>query len=273
MSQNIHPTAIIGDGVKLGSGVCIGPFCHINGDVTINDGSRLVSHVVILAGAGGKATIGKNNTFHPFTCIGNVPQDLKFKNEQSVLEIGDNNTFRENVTVHIGTEAGGFYTKIGSGNLLMVGTHIAHDVIMGNDNILSNSVGVAGHVKIGNRVVIGGMTGIHQFCEIGDVAMIGGFSALRGNVPPFAMILGDSVRGVNIIGMTRKGYSKSDINVMMKIYRRLFVASETGSNFGKRLSELKKDYSDSNVAGEFFAFIEKTANSKMSLCKGKDFDN
>ncbi len=271
MSHNIHPTAIIGRDVKIGSDVHVGPFCNIDGRVEIGDGSRLISHVCIFAGSSGFTKIGKSNIFHPFTCIGNLPQDLKFKNEESFLEIGDNNVFRENVTVHIGTEAGGFYTKIGSGNLLMVGTHIAHDVVMGDNNILSNCVGVAGHVRIGSRVVIGGMTGIHQFCQIGDVAMIGGASALRGNVPPFSMIIGDSIRGVNIIGMTRKGYNKTDVNVMMKIFRRLFITS-SDDNFNKRLIELKKDYSNIPVANEFFDFVDAASNSKMSLCRGRDFE-
>ena len=261
----VHSTSIIGKDVKLGNNVKIGPFCNIDGNIEINDNCNIISHVCIFSGSG-KTIIGSNNTFHPFGTIGNLPQDLKFKNEESFLQIGDNNVFRESVTVHIGTEVGGYWTKIGSNNLFMVSSHIAHDVVIGDNNIIANSVGIAGHVKVGSRTVIGGMSGIHQFCTIGDVAMIGGGSMIRGDVPPFAMTVNESIRGVNIIGMTRKGYQKSEINIMIKIYRDLFSSS---SNFEKRLNDLKKQYSNTESAKYLFDFIDQSQQGKMGLCKGQ----
>ena len=261
----VHASSIIGNGVVLGEGVEVGPFCHIEGNIVIGDGTHIISHACIYSGFG-KTTIGKNNVFHPFTCIGNTPQDLKFAKEESFVEIGDNNTFRESVTVHLGTEVGGFLTKIGSGNLFMVGAHVAHDVIIGDGNIFANNVGLAGHVKVGSRVVIGGMSGVHQFCTIGDVAMIGGGSMIRGDVPPFAMIMDGIIRGVNIIGMTRKGYTKQDTNIMIKIYRELF---SEGSNFDKRLAEAKKNYAAAECAQFLFNFIDQSQQGKMGLCKGQ----
>jgi len=261
----IHQTSIVGSNVVLGRGVYIGPFCNIDGNIYIGDGCKIISNVCIFSGFG-KTTIGKNNVFHPFCTIGNTPQDLKFKNEESFLEIGDNNVFRESVTVHLGTEVGGFFTKIGSGNLFMVGSHVAHDVIIGDGNIFANTVGIAGHVKIGNRSVIGGMTGIHQFCTIGDIAMIGGGSMIRGDVPHYAMISENSIRGVNIIGMTRKGYSKTDTNIMIKIYRLLFSKE---SNFDKRLVEVKKEYMNIECAKYFFDFIDNSQVGKIGLCRAR----
>jgi len=155
----IHKTAIVSDKAQISKNVEIGAFCVIGDNVKIDEGTILKSHVVI----DGNTTIGKNNIIFPFATVGLVPQDLKFAGEQSQLIIGDNNTIREHVTIHLGTQDGGMITKIGNNCLLMVGVHIAHDCLIGNNVILANNATLAGHVHVGNNVVIGGLSAVHQF--------------------------------------------------------------------------------------------------------------
>ena len=209
MMSLVHPNSFISEKVQLGDNVKIGPYCYIDGDITIQDNTELKSHVVI----SGKTTIGKNNKFYPFSNIGCDPQDLKFNGEDSELVIGDNNIFRENTTISKGTKDGGMKTIIQNNNLFMTGVHIAHDCIIGNENIFVNQVTLGGHVNIMNNVVVGGLSAIIQFVTIGSYSMIGGMSGIDKNVLPFSLAIGNraKLRGLNLVGIRRKDFDKSEI--------------------------------------------------------------
>ena len=201
MSQ-VHPNSFISKDVELGSNVIIGPFCYLNGNIKIDNNTKLKSHVTI----SGKTSIGKNNIFYPFSNIGCDPQDLKFKGEDSELIIGNNNIFRENTTISKGTKDGGMKTIIKNNNLFMTGVHIAHDCKIGNENIFVNKVTLGGHVNIMNNVVVGGLSAIIQFVTIGSYSMIGGMSGIDKNVLPFSLAIGNraKLRGLNLVGIRRK---------------------------------------------------------------------
>ena len=216
MMSQIHKSSYISKNVQLGKDVIIGPFCHLEGDIIINDNTELKSHVVLT----GKTSIGSNNIFYPFSSIGCDPQDLKFKGEESELIIGNNNIFRENVTISRGTLDGGMKTIIHNNNLFMTGVHIAHDCIIGNENIFVNQVTLGGHVNIMNNVVVGGLSAIIQFVTIGSYSMIGGMSGIDKNVLPFSLAKGNraKLRGVNLVGIRRKNFDKNQISRINDIH-------------------------------------------------------
>jgi UDP-N-acetylglucosamine acyltransferase len=214
---SIAPTAILADGVE------VGPFCLIGPHVTLGPGNKLLSHVVIT----GHTTIGKNNSFHPHCTIGGAPQDLKYKDGPCCLEIGNNNSFRESVTIHIGTEHGGGLTSVGSGNLLMVNAHLGHDVRLGDHCVIANNVMFAGHVVCGNNVAIMGGVGIHHFVSIGDFAYIAAYARIHHDVPPFVKVADDDkIRALNTIGLRRAGFPEPDIQALEEATRRLFIGRE-----------------------------------------------
>ncbi|MFQ5508903.1 MAG: acyl-ACP--UDP-N-acetylglucosamine O-acyltransferase [Leptospirillia bacterium] len=216
----IHPTAIIDPKAQLGDQVRIGPYSVIGPDVVIGDGCDIGSHVVI----DGRTTLGSGNRIFPHNAIGLAPQDLKFKDEPSRLEIGDNNTFREFMTVHIGTEGGGMLTRIGSDNLFMAYVHIAHDCIIGSGCILANAVTLAGHVTVGDRAVIGGITPVHQFNRIGEGAMVGGGSVVTEDISPYCLAVGNRavLRGLNLVGLKRQGLNREQIRILKQAYAMIF---------------------------------------------------
>ena len=218
MMSQVHPNSFISKEVQLGNNVKIGPFCNINGNIKIDNDTELKSHVSIT----GQTTIGKNNIFYPFSNIGCDPQDLKFKGEESELIIGDNNIFRENVTVSKGTLEGGMKTIIQNDNLFMTGVHIAHDCIIGNQNIFVNQVTLGGHVNIINNVVVGGLSAIIQFVTIGSYSMIGGMSGIDKNVLPFSLAIGNraKLRGLNLVGIRRKNFDRSEIKRINEIHEK-----------------------------------------------------
>ena len=218
MMSQVHPNSFISKDVELGSNVIIGPFCCLNGNIKIDNNTELKSHVTI----SGKTSIGKNNIFYPFSNIGCDPQDLKFKGEDSDLIIGNNNIFRENTTISKGTKDGGMKTIIKNNNLFMTGVHIAHDCIIGNENIFVNQVTLGGHVNIMNNVVVGGLSAIIQFVTIGSYSMIGGMSGIDKNVLPFSLAIGNraKLRGLNLVGIRRKNFDKSQIIRINEIHER-----------------------------------------------------
>lgn len=215
--SRIHPNSFISKDVQLGNNINIGPFCYLNGDINIDDNTELKSHISI----SGKTTIGKNNIFYPFSNIGCDPQDLKYKGEESELIIGNNNIFRENVTISKGTLDGGMKTVIHNNNLFMTGVHIAHDCIIGNENIFVNQVTLGGHVNIMNNVVVGGLSALIQFVTIGSYSMIGGMSGIDKNVLPFSLVIGNraKLRGLNLVGIRRKNFDKFQITRINDIHK------------------------------------------------------
>ncbi len=224
----IHPTALIDPRAQLDQTVEVGPWCTIGPHVTLGAGCVLKSHVVLK----GHTDIGQSNTFFPFTVIGEVPQDLKYRGEPTRLVIGDRNTFRENVTINIGTAQGGGVTQIGSDCLLMGCVHVGHDSQLGNHCIVANNAALAGHVVLGDYVTLGGVTGVGQFTRIGAHAYIGGHSAVEKDVPPFSIAFGSRpcvLKGTNIVGLRRRGFSNDTImriNEAIKLWGRPDVPKE-----------------------------------------------
>jgi len=226
MTAFIHPTAIVGEQVLLADKVHIGPYCHLEGEVSIGEGSVLQSHVVVR----GRTTIGKHNRIFPFSSLGVEPQDLKFHGEDSRLEIGDHNTIRENVTMSLGTEGGGMLTRIGDHNLLMAYVHIAHDCLLGHRIVMANAATLAGHVEIDDGAIIGGLSAVHQFLRIGSYAMIGGMSGIVKDVPPYCLTAGGyrpGLVGLNSVGLKRQKTSMTSLRIMKSIYRLLLQSSTT----------------------------------------------
>ncbi|AWL28612.1 acyl-[acyl-carrier-protein]--UDP-N-acetylglucosamine O-acyltransferase [Acinetobacter defluvii] len=216
----IHSTAIIDATAQIAADVEIGPYCIIGPNVSIDSGTKLHSHVVV----GGFTRIGKDNEIFQFASVGEVCQDLKFQGEETWLEIGDANKIREHCSLHRGTVQDHGLTKIGSHNLLMVNTHVAHDCQIGDHNIFANNVGIAGHVHIGDYVVIGGNSGIHQFCKIDSYSMIGGASLILKDVPAYVMVSGNPAHafGMNVEGMRRKGWSKNVIQGLREAFKLIY---------------------------------------------------
>ena len=220
--SQIHETAQIGKNVK------VGPWCSIGANVTIGDGTILESHIVIRS----NTKIGKNNRIFQFSSIGEDPADKKFQGEETWLEIGDNNIFREGVTAHRGTEVGGSRTKIGCNNLLMPYVHIAHDCAVGNNIVFANNVGISGHVEVGDWAILGGYAGVNQFLKIGAHAMVGGMTHITNDIPAFMIVSGRpaSVRSINAIGLERRGFDKETIGDLREafkvIYKRKYSLQE-----------------------------------------------
>jgi len=260
---NIHASAVVSQKAKIGQNVEIGPFCVVGDNVEIGDGSILKSHVVVE----GDTKIGKNNQIFPFTTIGVAPQDLKFKGEKSRLIIGDNNTIREHVTIHLGTQDGAMQTVVGSNCLFMVGVHIAHDCIVGNHVILANNATLAGHVEVEDYVVIGGLSAVHQFVRIGKGAMIGGMSGVEGDVIPNGLVMGERAKlaGLNLVGLKRRGVSREEIHALRAFYKDVFE-SESSEQFLKRV-ESSAGNSDFALIKEVFNFVK--SDSSRSFCQVK----
>ncbi len=238
--SNIHPTAIIEDGAKIGDNVSIGAYSYIGKDVNIGDNTTIGSHTLIE----GNTTIGKDNKIFSHAVIGSIPQDLKYNGERVELIIGDRNKIREFTLINPGTKGGGGVTKIGDDNLLMGYVHIAHDVIIGNRCILANAATLAGHVELGNGVVIGGLTPIHQFVKIGDLAMIAGASALSQDVPPYCLAEGNraKIRSLNLTGLRRHIKNKEDIDELKKAYKELFLKNKPIQEVASKLINSNNKY-------------------------------
>jgi len=216
----IHPTAVIDSKAELANDVSIGPYCVVGEHVRIGDNCELMSHVVVT----GHTTMGSGNRVFPFSSIGQIPQDLKYHGEPSEVIIGDNNQIRENATINAGTEGGGMVTRIGSNNLLMAYTHVAHDCLLGDHIVLANCSTLAGHVEVDDGAIIGGLSAIQQFVRVGKLAMIGGMSGVTKDVPPYCLLAGgyrSGLSGLNIIGLKRKGYNLKQIGQLKEIYRLL----------------------------------------------------
>lgn len=209
----IHPEAKIGDNVE------IGPFCYIDRGVEIGDNNTLMNSVTVLYGS----RIGNGNIFFPGAVIGAVPQDLKFRGEDTTAIIGDNNKIRENVTINRGTAAKG-KTVVGSGNLLMEGCHIAHDVIVGNDVIIGNTTKLAGEVTIDDHAILSACVLVHQFCRIGGYTMVGGGTRSSQSIMPYTICAREPATycGLNIVGLRRRGFEREVINTIHEAYRIIF---------------------------------------------------
>ena len=238
----VHPTAVVSAGAKLHPGVVVGPFCVIGEGVELGEGCRLSSHVVL----DGDCVFGRENIFYSYASLGLEPPDIKFKGEASRLVVGDRNTFRESVTVHKGTESGGWVTKIGSDNLFLPYVHIGHDAFVGSHNIFVNNVALSGHVHCGNYVNLGGHTLVSPFCRIADFVHSSARVVVTKHVPAFLRLAGSPLRaiGVNTIGMQRGGKSDACIAAIKEAHKLVYKK-------GTLLKEVKEALSVSTLFKDF----------------------
>ncbi|WP_111980121.1 acyl-ACP--UDP-N-acetylglucosamine O-acyltransferase [Algibacillus agarilyticus] len=235
----IHETAIIEAGAKIGNNVQIGPWTYIGNNVVIGDNCNISSHVVIK----GPTRIGANNRIFQFGSIGEDCQDKKFiPGEPTELVIGDNNVFRESVTIHRGTTQDNSLTQIGSNNLFMAYVHVAHDCMVGDNNILANNATLAGHVHVGNWSILGGFTGVHQFCKIGSHSFCAVGSVVVKDVPPYVMVAGQNAEphGINAEGLKRRGYSKEQVLAIRSAYKTLYRSGLTLAEATETLTQAAK---------------------------------
>ncbi|MCC6889976.1 MAG: acyl-ACP--UDP-N-acetylglucosamine O-acyltransferase [Hyphomicrobiales bacterium] len=246
----IDAAARVDPQARIGAGVAIGPFCTVGPQVTLGEGVRLAPGVHV----SGYTTIGAGTRVAPFSSLGGPPQSTRYRGGPTALVIGSDCDIREHVTINTGTEDGGGTTMVGDRCMLMVGSHIAHDCRIGNDVIFANNVVLGGHVSVGDFAVLGGVVAVHQFVRIGEGAMIGGMSGVEGDVIPFAMAMGARarLRGVNIVGMKRRGRGREEIRRVWRVYRALFHGEAT---FEQRRVELEREFKDDPLIGKIFDFI------------------
>jgi UDP-N-acetylglucosamine acyltransferase len=220
MMPDIHETAIIGEGVELGEGVTIGPYCLIGDGVRIGKGTTIANNVVIE----GDTEIGEDCRIFPFATIGLPPQDVKYGGEPTGVKIGNRNVIREFITIHRGSVGGDGFTRIGDGNFLMAYVHIAHDCRIGDNVIMANAATLGGHVEIEDNAVLSGFAAVHQFARVGALAMVSGLSGVVQDIPPFTLASGPRARlyGLNLVGLKRQGFSSETISELKKAYRILF---------------------------------------------------
>lgn len=249
----VHPKA------KIGNNVTIEPFAMVYGDVEIGDNCWIGSNAVIMD----KTRMGKNNRIFPGAVVGAIPQDLKFKGEESLCEIGDSNTIRECVTINRGT-LDRMTTKIGNNCLLMAYTHLGHDTILGNNVIIANSGNLAGHITVEDFVVIEGVVAAQQFVNIGAHAFVAGASLIRKSIPPYVRVAREPLQfiGVNTIGLARRGVDKEIIKQIEDIYRIIFVR---GHNITNALEIVENEVPESQQRTEILEFIRA---QKDGIIKG-----
>ncbi|BCD68455.1 acyl-ACP--UDP-N-acetylglucosamine O-acyltransferase [Nitratiruptor sp. YY09-18] len=235
----IHPSAIIEEGAKIGDNVTIGANVYVSKNAVIEDDCTIMQGAII----DGKTFIGRGTKIFYNAVIGSIPQDLKYKGEESELIIGQNNLIREFTLINPGTEGGGGKTVIGDNNLLMGYVHVAHDCKIGNNCILANAATLAGHVELGDFVVIGGMTPIHQFVRIGDYAMIAGASAVSQDIPPYCLAEGNRavLRGLNITGLRRR-LGREAIDTLKSAYKELFMSGKPLKEVAQKLAKSEDEH-------------------------------
>ena len=252
--MSIHPSAVIAAGAVVPASCTVGPFCTIGPEVTLGEDCRLVSHVVL----DGRTSIGARNVFHPFCAIGVAPQDLKYGGEPTALEIGDDNTIRENVTISRGTVGGGGVTRLGSDCLLMASAHIGHDSQVGNHCILANCATLAGHVVIEDFATVGAFCPVHQHCIVGKYAFIGGGTIVTQDVLPFSLTSSkreNKAFGINKIGLARRGFSAERLKVLQKAFRLLLAAKLNTSQALEKIKELEGE--DAALLAAFLSRSER----------------
>lgn len=250
----IHPQSIVDSGARLGTGVSVGAFSIIGPDVEIGDGTWVGPHVVIQ----GPTRIGRENKIFQFASIGAAPQDLKYADEPTRLEIGDRNVIRECCTMSRGTVGGGGITRVGSDSLFMAYTHVAHDCRVGDRVVFANNATLAGHVEVGDNTILGGFVGIHQFCKVGAGVMMGvGCVALK-DVPPFLMVYGNPAApyGLNLRGLKRRGLTAEAIDALKQAYKTVFRAGLTVDEASQALREPATRFPE---VATFLTFIQGAA--------------
>ena len=258
--QAIHPTAIVAPGATLGQDVRIGPWCSVGAHVALDDGVELVSHVVV----DGRTRIGAGARLWPFCTVGLAPQDLKYRGEPTLCEVGARTQVREHVTIHRGTVTGSGMTRVGADCLLMAVVHVAHDCAIGDGVIIANNAVMGGHVTIGDGAVIGGAAALHQFVRIGRGAMVGGVSGVEADVIPFGSVIGNRARlaGLNLVRLKRLGMERAQIHRLRAAFRLLFRSTGV---FADRVAAARAEFGADALVTEVLDFVE--APSRRGLIR------
>jgi len=253
VSAQIHETAIVHPEAHLAEDVVVGPYCVIEADVSIGQRTRLDAFAQIKS----HTVLGADNHVHSYACVGGIPQDLKFHGEKTVLEIGDRNTIREYATLNRGTGDGGGVTRVGSDCLLMAYSHVAHDCQVADGVILANAATLAGHVEIGHHSVVGGLSAVHQFVCIGEFAFIGGKTGVAQDVPPYVLAAGEraTMRGLNLVGLKRRGFNKEALQGLRKTYSLVF---RSGQGRQETLDQALEQWGENEEVRRFVDFIRQS---------------
>lgn len=258
----IHPTAIIDPTAELATDVEVGPYVIIGKHVTIGKGTNIGAHTVI----GDWTEIGENNTIYHLASVGPAPQDLKYRGEECWTRIGNNNIIREFATIHRGTVTGISETVVGNNNLFMAYSHVAHDCRIGSRVVMANAATLAGHVTVEDDVILGGLVAVHQFSSIGAHAMVGGGTLVVLDIPPYTISTPGKrdarLRGLNLVGLKRRGFSEDAISKLKKAYKILFMA---GMKLPDAIARIKAEISDCPEVDYLTSFIER---SERGICHG-----
>lgn len=260
----VHETAIVYPGAQLHETVEVGAYAVIHANVKIGAGTKIGEYCVI----DGHTTIGENNTFYRFCSIGGIPQDKKYDNEPTRLEIGNGNTFREFVTVNTGTTQDVGVTRIGDDNWIMAYVHIAHDCQIGSHTIIANTVQLAGHIHIGDWAIVGGMSAAHQFIHIGAHSMTGGMSSIRQDIPPFILGAGQPYKpaGINSEGLKRRGFTPEQIQVLREAYKIIYMRQLNRQEVIEEIKRLQSEHPGSaehlQLFLDFFAASDRGIGRK-----------
>ena len=258
--MTIHPTAMVDATAILADGVEVGPWCSVGPNVELAQGVRLVSHVVVQQ----DTAVGANTVIHPFAVIGGDPQHNGYKGEPVRLEIGAGNLIREHCTFNRGTPQGAGVTVVGADNLFMTGAHVGHDCVVGDNVVMANNAPLGGHARVGDKVFLGGLAAVHQNGRVGQGAIIGGLAAVTRDVIPYGSAWGNHarLRGLNLIGLKRKGYGKDQVRRLLAAYRELF---EGEGEFAQRVEATAERYADLPEIIEIIAFIREGARRPLCL--------
>ncbi|APH72474.1 acyl-[acyl-carrier-protein]--UDP-N-acetylglucosamine O-acyltransferase [Aquibium oceanicum] len=255
----IHPAAVVEDGAQIGKGAQIGPFCHIGPHAVIGGNVELMSHVSVM----NATRIGDGTKVYPNVTLGGPPQDTKHKGSVTRLEIGRNCKIRENVTMHVGSDASSGVTMVGDDGFFLANSHVAHDCVVGNNVTLTHGATLGGHCEIGDHAIVGGLTGVHQFVRVGRRAFLGGSSAVMGDVIPYGMVVGNRAKlhGFNLVGMRRSGMARAEIYRMREAYRRIF---DPARPVAVNLESVAVEFADTPSVMEIVAFM--TNRRKRYYC-------
>ena len=260
MGVTIHPSALVDPAAQLGSGVEIGPYCIVGPQVVLGEGVRLLNHVNVE----GRTELGPGCTVHSFASLGGPPQHLAHRGEPTRLIVGARNSIREHVTMNTGTVAGGGVTRVGDDGLFMVGSHVAHDCVVGDHVVFANNATLGGHVHMGDYVFMGGLSAVHQHTRVGRQAFIGGLAAVTKDVIPFGSVWGvyAHLEGLNLVGLKRRGFGREQIKDLRSAYRLLFGPEGT---FQERLDDVARVFHHNDDVREIVDFIRADATRPLCL--------
>jgi UDP-N-acetylglucosamine acyltransferase len=255
---DIHQSAIVEDGARIGANVRIGPYSIIERDVVLDDNVVVHSHVVV----SGHTTIGAGTALYPFAAVGGPPQDTSYKGEPTTVVVGPNCIIREHVTINRGTARGRGETRIGANCFLMVAAHVAHDCVMADRVVLVNNATLGGHVEVGEHAIVSGLAAVQQHCRIGAHAFIGGLSGVNSDVIPFASAIGERAElgGLNVVGLKRRGFDRPTIHALRAAYQAIFNG---GGTRAERLERVAEKYPDVAPVMMMVDFIRKSGDRPL----------